>query len=94
MPFASVRLTCTELGSVPGQNCADLEVAACWLSWDWKHYPMKWFPVNRGGQRRAEIRRLAHNYSVLDVYIFIFSDSCTNTNIIIFFLLNDYYKIH
>lgn len=30
----SMLLTCTEPGSAPGQNCADLEAAVCWVNWD------------------------------------------------------------
>lgn len=43
----SVLLTCTEPGSVPGQNCADLEAAVCWLKRDWKDPPMDWVPADK-----------------------------------------------
>lgn len=39
--------TCIEPGSVPGQNCVDLEPAVCWLNWDWKDPPMNWVPADK-----------------------------------------------
>lgn len=48
----SVFLTCTEPGSVPGQNYVDLEAAVCWLKWDWEAVPVNWVPAHRGDRGR------------------------------------------
>lgn len=48
----SVFLTCTEPGSVPGQNYVDLEAAVCWLNWDWEAVPVNWVPAHRGDRGR------------------------------------------
>lgn len=48
----SVFLTCTEPGSVPGQNYVDLEAAVCWLNWDWEAVPVNWVPARRGDRGR------------------------------------------
>lgn len=56
MLLMSMLLTCTEPGSVPGQNCVDLVAAVRWLNWDWKDPLMNWVPADRErGTRRREI---------------------------------------
>lgn len=47
MLLTSMLLTCTEPGSVPGQNCVDLEAAVCWLNWDWKGPQLNWVPADK-----------------------------------------------
>ena len=56
-------LTCTEPGSVPGQNCVDLGAAVCWLNWDWKDPPMNWVPADKERDRKeTTIYRPANKY--------------------------------
>lgn len=66
----STLLTCTEPGSVPGQNYVDLEAVVCWLNWDWKDPPVNWVPADKDSERGTERRQI--NTLVDMVYILIY----------------------
>lgn len=59
MLFVCLLLTCTEPGSVRGQNCVDLEAAVCWLNWDWRNPQMSWVPADK--EISNEVKTWSHH---------------------------------